>query len=147
MTKKSPSHPLSGRVVCLSQARVPYQRPGSLKVLHGILAVPNIALFWTETSDVLPGICWSHSSSLLVTAPSAPIITGTSVAFTPHIFFSSSFSPWYFFKLLLLMLLSLGIATFIATAFLYCLLINMMSHWLAITSLSMWILFHMISAR
>ncbi|XP_067435009.1 putative ferric-chelate reductase 1 [Thunnus thynnus] len=79
-----------------SPAQVLYQRPGSLRVLCSILGVPRTALFWTETSDVVPGICWSHSPSLWVTAPSAPITTGTTVAITP-IFSSSSFSPWSIF--------------------------------------------------
>ncbi|XP_049610708.1 transcription factor ETV7 isoform X1 [Syngnathus scovelli] len=56
-------------------ARVLYQRPGSLRVLRSIFAVPSTALFWTEMSDVFPGICFSHSSSLGVTAPSAPMTT------------------------------------------------------------------------
>ncbi|KAK7881943.1 hypothetical protein WMY93_028117 [Mugilogobius chulae] len=68
--------------------------PGSLRVLRSILAVPRTELFWTEMSDVDSGICCSHSSSLGVTAPSAPITTGTTVAFTFQAFSSSSLSPW-----------------------------------------------------
>ncbi|TWW54402.1 Integrin alpha-6 VLA-6 [Takifugu flavidus] len=49
--------------------RVLYQRPGSLRVLRRILAVPRTALFWTEISGVVPGICWSHLLRLGVTAP------------------------------------------------------------------------------
>jgi len=41
----------------------------------------------SQNSDVVPGICWSHSPSLGVIALSAPITTGTTAAFT------SSFSP------------------------------------------------------
>ena len=43
--------------VCLPPPRVLYQRPGSLRVLRRILAVPSTALFWTESADVVPGIC------------------------------------------------------------------------------------------
>jgi len=63
------------------QAQVLYQRPGSLRVLRSFLAVPN---------------CWSHPPSLGVTAPSAPITTGSTAAFNSHIFLTPSFRPWYF---------------------------------------------------
>lgn len=59
---------------------------------------------------------------------SAPVTTGTTAAFTPHIFQLLVF----FF----LMLLALGIAASITTAFFCCTLINMMCGLLAITSLS-----------
>lgn len=39
-----------------------------LRVLDRILTVPSIVLFCTEMSDVVRGICWSHSLSLRVTA-------------------------------------------------------------------------------
>lgn len=42
---------------CLLQTRVHYQRPGILRVLHRISAVPRTALFCTEISDIVPGIC------------------------------------------------------------------------------------------
>ncbi|XP_051261435.1 sialic acid-binding Ig-like lectin 12 isoform X2 [Dicentrarchus labrax] len=77
-------------------SRVLYQRPGSLRVLRSILAVPRTALFWTEASDVVPGICWSHSPSLGVTAPRAPTTTGITLALTFHICSSCSFNPWDF---------------------------------------------------
>ena len=48
-------------VVCLRQPRVLYQRPGSLRVLGSILAVPSTALFWTEF--------WCCSWDLLDTLP------------------------------------------------------------------------------
>ena len=79
---KFPSHPCGWYV--------------GLRVMHSILYIPSTALFWTERSDVVPGICWSHSSSLGVTAPSAPITTGTTLAFTFHVLYRSSFSPWDF---------------------------------------------------
>ncbi|KAL4009015.1 hypothetical protein ACER0C_002867 [Sarotherodon galilaeus] len=53
----------------------------------------NCALL--EISDVVPGICWSHSPSLGVTTPSAPTTTETTVTFTLHILSSSSLSPWF----------------------------------------------------
>ena len=107
-------------VLCHLQTRVPYQRPGSLRVLRWIVAVASIVLFWTEVSGVIPGICWIHPPSLGVTAPISPITTGITVAFTPHILSSSPFSPWYFMSLpcsFFLMLLSLGIATSTNIAF------------------------------
>ncbi|PWA28582.1 hypothetical protein CCH79_00013551 [Gambusia affinis] len=75
-------------------ARVLYQRPGSLRVLRSILAVPRTAHFWTEMSDVVPGICCSHCSSLGVTAPRVPMTTGTTVVFTFQALSSSSLRPW-----------------------------------------------------
>ncbi|TWW56342.1 Plexin-A1 [Takifugu flavidus] len=92
--------------------QVLYQRPGSLRVMNRILTVPRTALFWTEISDVVPGICWNH---LL--------------------------SPWYFSSFscsFFLMLLLLGIATSIITVF-RCLSTTTMSGWLATTILSVWI--------
>lgn len=38
-------------------------------VERGFCTVPRIVLFWTETSDVLPGICWSYSSNILFSQP------------------------------------------------------------------------------
>lgn len=93
--------------------------PGSLRVLYNILAVPRIALYLTETLDVVPGIWWSFSASSGVTAS---ITTGTILDFTFHICSSCFFSPWYFSLLLcffFLMVLSPGIATSITTA-LFC---------------------------
>ena len=108
--------------MCLPQPWVVHQSPGSLRVLRSILAVPITALFWTESSDVVPGICWSHSSSLGVTAPSVPITTGTALTLTFHVLFSSSFSlsfsRWYFSSFsysFFFMLLSLGTAMSITT--------------------------------
>ena len=57
------THPL-WVVFYLLQARILYQRSGSLKVLLSILAVPGIALFWAEISGVITGIHWSSSPSL-----------------------------------------------------------------------------------
>ncbi|XP_054628923.1 uncharacterized protein LOC129179559 isoform X3 [Dunckerocampus dactyliophorus] len=68
---------------CSSRAQVLYQRPGSWRVLRSILAVPRTALFWTEMSDVSPGICWSHFSSVGDTVPIAPMTTD--VQQPPHI--------------------------------------------------------------
>ena len=86
--KNSPTRPLWA-VLRLLQAWVLYQKPGSLRVLHRILAVPRIALFWIEISDVIPGICWSHAPSLGVTAPSAPLIMSTTDARDTTDFFVS----------------------------------------------------------
>lgn len=78
------------------QPSVLYQRPGNeLNFLRSVLVVPAV-LFWTESSEFVPGICWSHSSSLGVTAQSVPTPTGTTLAFTFHILSSFSFRPWYF---------------------------------------------------
>ena len=73
---------------------------------------------------------WSHSSSLGVTAPSAPITTETTLTFTFHVLSSSSFSPWYFSSFsysFFLMLLSLGTAMSITTASLFSLSLKTMS--------------------
>lgn len=43
---------------------------------NSILAVLHTAVFWTETSDLIPGICWSRFPSLGVTALRAPTTTG-----------------------------------------------------------------------
>ena len=69
------------------RARVLYQKPGGMTVLRSILAVPRTALFWTEISDVVPKIYWSHSPSLGVkVSQDAQITTDTTVALTFHIF-------------------------------------------------------------
>ena len=81
--KNSLLTPVGG--MCLCSTSVLHQRPGSLRILRSILAVLSTAHFWTETSDVVPAICWSHSSSLGVTASSAPITTGTTLAFIFHV--------------------------------------------------------------
>lgn len=62
---------------------------------------------YPRTSDVTPGICWSHSSSVGVTASTVMSLSspGPFCAFTVHIYFSCSFSPWYFFPHLLMLLL------------------------------------------
>ena len=52
--KKYPFHPL-WVVLCLFHAWVLYQRLGSLRVLHWILSIPRIMLFWTEISGIIPG--------------------------------------------------------------------------------------------
>lgn len=39
------------------QTQLLYQKPGSVRVLQNILAVPSIAFFWTEIFEVIPGIC------------------------------------------------------------------------------------------
>lgn len=62
-----------------------YQRPGSLRVLHNILAVSRTAFLWRVFSDVVPGTCWSHSFSQLVTARPLLLPQGT-VAFTFHFY-------------------------------------------------------------
>ncbi|KAK1786049.1 hypothetical protein P4O66_017785, partial [Electrophorus voltai] len=57
---------------------------------HGRLF--RTALFWTEISDVVPEIWWNCFPSYGVIALSAAVIMGTTVAFTFHIFSSSSLS-------------------------------------------------------
>lgn len=47
-------------------------------------------------SVFFPGICCSHCFSLGVTAPNAPMTTGTTVVFTSKAFSSSLFKPLYF---------------------------------------------------
>lgn len=69
--------------VCVSVAQVLYQRPDSLRVLCCILAFRVFALFWIETTNVLHGVCWSHSSSFRVTAHNAPITNGLASASAP----------------------------------------------------------------
>lgn len=55
----------------------------------------QLYFFWTKISAVAPGSCWSHFPIEVVTGPS-----GTTIAFTSHIFSSSpfsllaSFQPW-----------------------------------------------------
>lgn len=71
-----------------------------MSILLGILGVPSTALFWTEISDVVSGIFWSHSSSVGVTAPSDRMTTGTTVVFTPHILPNCSLRFWYFHSFL-----------------------------------------------
>ena len=65
-----PSHPC-GWYVCLPQPGLLYQRPGSFGGSAQCLSC-------SQSSDVVPGICRSHSS-LGVTAPSAPITTVTTL--------------------------------------------------------------------
>lgn len=60
------THPL---VEWYGLVRVLYQIPGSFVLLCIILAVLRAALFWTETSDVVPGIYWSHCYSLQLLMP------------------------------------------------------------------------------
>ncbi|KAI3354393.1 hypothetical protein L3Q82_018913, partial [Scortum barcoo] len=91
----------------------------------------------TEISDVVPGICWSHSSSLGVTALSTPITRGITDVFTPHILSNCSLSPWYFSSFscsFFLMLLSF--TTSISTALFCYLSTTTMSGWFIITCLS-----------
>lgn len=40
-----------------------------------IFAVPRTTLFWTEISDITPGICWSHWLNLGGSCPDAAVIT------------------------------------------------------------------------
>lgn len=75
-------------VLFFLQSQVFYQRFGSLRNLCCVLAVPRTALFWTEISDVILEICWSHSPSFGVTACAI-----SSVTFTFLIFSNSSLSP------------------------------------------------------
>ena len=53
-----------------------------------------LGLFSSEDlSDFVPGICWSHSPSLGITAPSALITSGTTDTCPNHILSSSSWAP------------------------------------------------------
>lgn len=52
-------------------------RPWSLRILHGVTDALRTALFWTEISDVGPGISWSHVPCLGSISPGAPTTTGT----------------------------------------------------------------------
>jgi len=47
-----------------------YKRHDSLRVQCSYWGIARTALFWTEITEVVPGICWSHSLSLRVTTPS-----------------------------------------------------------------------------
>ncbi|KAJ0006419.1 hypothetical protein NQD34_013692 [Periophthalmus magnuspinnatus] len=90
-------------------------------------------------SDVFPGICCSQSSCLGVTAPSAPMTTGTTDTFSFQAFSSSSLSPWYFSSFsssFFLMFPSLDTAMSTTTALLCCLATTTMSGWFTITILS-----------
>lgn len=93
--------------MCPPQAQILYHTPGSLRVRHSVLAVLRTVLFWTEASDVAPGI----SSSLEVTTRHIPVTRAT-FAFAFHIFFCS----------FLLMLLSAGIETSVTTVLFFSLL-------------------------
>jgi len=114
-----------------------YQKPGGLKVSRRILAVSSTALLWTGMSDVVPGICWSHSNLGFMT-PSAPITTDTTVVFTSQIYSTSSFSPASFFFLNHLVFLLLDVAvTWNCYIYHFCLLLKfvnnhnvwLVSHW------------------
>lgn len=75
--KTTPPHMLWGVLCCsLSLCSGPLPEAGEPEGSPQYLAVPRIELFWTEISDIVPIICWSHSSSLGVTAAlSAPFTT------------------------------------------------------------------------
>lgn len=100
-------------VIYIDRCRLLFFNP-KFRVLHNIFLIPNPALFWKEISDVIPGNCW------------------TTVAFTLHIFSSTSLS---FSCSFFLMLLLLGKATSVPMAIFLCLSTTTISHWLAITSL------------
>uniref|UniRef100_A0A3P9CAH7 Taste receptor type 1 member 3 n=1 Tax=Maylandia zebra TaxID=106582 RepID=A0A3P9CAH7_9CICH len=98
------------------------------------LQLPCTSIFQTVTLSVILSI-----SLQVITAPSAPITTGTTVTFTLHILSSFSLSPWYFSSFscsFFLILLSFGTATLITTAVFFCLSTTTMSGWLATTILS-----------
>lgn len=92
--------------------------------------------------DVLLAFCLYFVCVLFalgVTAPSVQITTGTIEAFTLHIFSLLLSQPWYFSSFscsFSLMLLSLGVATFITTAFFLCLSMTAMGGLLAIMNFS-----------
>lgn len=91
-----------GVVVCLSQAN--YRRPGSLRVLHSDLGVPRIVFFLTQTSDVVPGVCWNHPPGLCVTAPSAPTPLAPLLPLLPTFFVAPLSALGVFFELLVFLL-------------------------------------------
>ena len=103
--------------------------------LPGVIFLRTFVLdnFWTDVSNVFPGICWSHSPSFGVTTLSAPIIMGTTYAFISHILSCSSFSRWYFLELLMFLLYDI-VVTY--DCLLLCFLTTMISCWLATTILS-----------
>lgn len=70
-----------------------------MRVLCSTLAVPWTALFWTDTSDAVSGICWSHFFSSRVTALDASVTTGTTLSSIFDSVFPSA--PIYFLELLL----------------------------------------------
>lgn len=72
--------PVGWYVCVLSQDWLFYKRPGNLGAVLS-LAVPRTVLFWTEISDVVPGIYWSRSSNLGVTTPNAPVTTESTLVF------------------------------------------------------------------
>lgn len=69
-------------------------------------------------SNAVPGICWRHSSSLRVTAPNSPVISGTAPAASSSL------------VLLYLLLLSSGIITLITTVIFCSLPTTVKSGWL-----------------
>lgn len=102
-----------GTKVCVcalfSPARVLYQKPVSLRVLCSILAVPRTALLWTEASDVSPGICCSHCSSVGVIAPECSHYHRDHTRFgLPHLL-QLFIQPLVLFNILLVLLASAGI--------------------------------------
>lgn len=98
--------------------RIVYQMHRSLTVLHSTFVVPLL------NRNLWCWICWSHSPSLGVTALSALITMGTTIAFTLHTFLNSSLIPWYFLSFSCcsyLKLLSLSTTTAITKANILCL--------------------------
>lgn len=80
-----------------------YQRSGSLRLMHSNSAVRRSALFWIEISDVFPGLCWSHTPSLGITAPNVPINTRTKVScMLEYGIAEPSSSSWSLSRLLIL---------------------------------------------
>jgi len=90
---------------------------------HNIIHVARSLLFWI--SDAVPGICWSHSPSLRVTAPSAPITTGTTALFQ-HLF-NFLRQPLVFLKLFMLLLLDVAVSCN-PYIYHYCLLLSFVNH-------------------
>lgn len=59
--------------------------------------------FWTQSSDVVPGNCWSQSLSLGVRPLTSPTTTETILAFSFHILFTFSFRTFYHHQYLLVL--------------------------------------------
>lgn len=60
------------------------------KQTDSLFAVLRTPLFCIEISDASPGMCWSPLSTVRVIGPSAPLTSGTTVAFPSHSLSNSS---------------------------------------------------------
>lgn len=72
-----------------------YTKPWELD-FYAVPSRSSSALFWIQESDIVFVICWIHFSSLEITLPNVPIITGITLAFIFQILFVSSYNLCYF---------------------------------------------------